>query len=119
MAKVIHCGGKYSNAKFYRLPSSKQAYAFEHCQHGRKCASCGQEFMTWRGEYQSGTFTPWYDVPKQEQPIWHRRIQAGEAKPEAQLMSEWSERAGKPADVAMYYHNTIQLAKRWWKGNKI
>lgn len=77
---------------------------------------CGKEFMEWRGEYQEGDkFTGWLGVPASEIDHWKRRIKAGEAKPEAQLMSEWSERAARPADLAVYYHNTIQIAQKRYK----
>jgi hypothetical protein len=76
--------------------------------------------MQWRGEYQEGDkFTAWLAVPKSEFDHWRRRVKAGEAKPEAQLMSEWSERAARPADIATYYLNTIQTAKKWWKGDRV
>jgi hypothetical protein len=75
--------------------------------------------MEWRGEYQEGDkFTGWLDIPKSEHEHWKRRIKAGEAKPEAQLMSEWAERAARPADIAVYYHNTLETAKKWWKGER-
>lgn len=72
--------------------------------------------MEWRGEYPEGDqFTAWLSIPKSEHPHWHRRIKAGEAKPEAQLMSEYSERIGQPADIALYYHNTIAAVQRHCK----
>lgn len=76
--------------------------------------------MEWRGEYQEGDkFTAWLTIPNAEHPHWARRIKAGEAKPEAQLMSEWSERAGRPADIALYYHNTIQAVQRYCTPRKV
>lgn len=70
--------------------------------------------MEWRGEYQEGdTYTGWIELEPHEFQAWKRRVKAGEAKPEAQLMSEWSERAARPADIAIYYHNTILAAQRY------
>lgn len=119
MAKIFHCG-RDSRATAYRLASSKPAYRFQHLWHCDRCHVCKEELMQWRGEYLEGDkFTAWIDVPEAEFAAWKRRIKAGEAKPEAQLMSEWAERAARPADIAIYYHNTIQQAKRWCNGVKV
>jgi len=118
MAKISHCGGE-SRAKVYRLASSKPAYEYQHVYHCLKCKPCGQELMFWKGEYPNGTFTELVGIPRQEFPHWLRRIQAGEAKPEAQLMSEWAEKAARPADVAIHYHTKLCQAHRWYKGERV
>jgi hypothetical protein len=107
LAKIL-VDGKYVSAKAYRLASSKPAYVFQHLYHH---LTSKREYMTWKGEYQNGNFSDYVTVPASEYDHWKRRIQAGEAKPEAQLMSEWSERAARPADLALYYHNTIKVAQ--------
>jgi hypothetical protein len=108
-----HCG-KANRAKTYRLASSKPVYRFQHLAHVKRCKGCGHEFMEWRGEYHDAEhYSTWFHAPASELAAWKRRIKAGEAKPEAQLTSEWSQRAARPADIALYYHNTIQTALRY------
>lgn len=64
--------------------------------------------MEWRGEYQEGDkYTAWFHVEPREFPAWDRRVKAGEAKPEAQLMSEYSQRAAAPADIVIEYHKRM------------
>lgn len=75
--------------------------------------------MAWKGEYPSGSITQLIDIPLDSFDLWQRMIDAGEAKPEAQLVSEWSERTGQPADIALYYHDTVEFAKKWWQGRRI
>lgn len=68
--------------------------------------------MQWRGEYHEGDkHTGWIDLEPHEFEAWKRRVKAGEAKPEAQLMSEWSERAARPADIVAQYHERILRAQ--------
>lgn len=68
--------------------------------------------MAWRGEYETGNYSAVVTIPQAEFEHWKRRIRAGEAKPEAQLMSQWSERAARPADIATYYHNNIEMVRK-------
>lgn len=107
MAKIL-LGGKFVRAKAYRLPSSKPAYAFQVLFHVEKPT----EFMQWRGEYPNGNFTDFIDIPKAEYDVWRRRMNAGEAKPEPQLMSEWAKKVARPADIAIKYHETLKIATR-------
>lgn len=109
MADILHCDYR-NRAKAYRLASSKPVYRFQIVNHCPKCKRCGSELMRWRGEYPNGNYSDWIAIPKAEFPHWHRRIKAGEAKPEAQMMSEYSQRIGRPADVALYYLSTIERA---------
>ncbi len=111
MAEVWHCGSK-GHGRVYRLSSSKPVYCFQHLAHLPKCKRCGKEVMQWRGEYLEGDkFTFWVALKPSEFPAWHRRIRAGEAKPEAQLTSEWTQRAARPADIAFEYHERIRRAQ--------
>jgi hypothetical protein len=107
----IKLGGKFMRAKMYRLASSKPAYEFQVLFHAEKA-----DFMQWRGVYPNGSLTDFIDIPKEDYEAWKRRVRAGEAIPEPQLMSEWAVKAARPADVAIYYHETLELAKKWWKG---
>ena len=75
--------------------------------------------MFWKGEYPNGSFTDLVGIPKSEFPHWERRIKAGEAKPEAQLMSEWAERVSRPADVAITYQTKLCQAHKWYKGQRV
>lgn len=113
MAKIKHCGLEV-RARTYRLASSKPAYRFQHVLHAARCKVCKQELMQWRGEYQEGDkFTGLVDIPPTQFRAWKRRIKAGEAKPEAQLTSEWAERVARPADIALYYLERIESAQRY------
>ncbi len=70
--------------------------------------------MQWRGEYLDGDkYTFWIAIEPKDFGIWKRRIKAGEAKPEAQLTSEWAERVARPADIALHYLDRIQAAQRY------
>lgn len=114
MAKIPY-KGIWIKAKAYRLASSKPAYAFQHCyQHDTK----NLKWMVWRGEYPNGNYTDFFIVPPSEHSHWERRIKAGEAKPEAQLMSEFSQQASRPADAVGPYLLKLTQAHRWYKGNK-
>lgn len=75
--------------------------------------------MEWRGEYQDPEkFTDWITIPQSEYPHWLRRIATEQAKPEAQMMSEYSQQASRPADVVGPYLLKLTQAHRWYKGNK-
>jgi hypothetical protein len=115
---IIHCGNK-TRARVYRLPSSKPVYEYQHLFHATRCKICEKELMQWRGEYPDGRYTQLIDVPQSEIEHWKRRIQAGEAKPEAQLMSEWAERVSRPADIAASYQLKLTKAHRWYKGQRV
>ncbi len=71
--------------------------------------------MQWRGEYRDSDerYTFWIPIPPRDFETWKRRIKAGEAKPEAQLTSEWAERVARPADIALHYLDRIQAAQRY------
>jgi hypothetical protein len=118
MAKIIHCTLN-SRARVHRLVSSKQAYEFQYAYHGRKCCDCGEAFIYWQGEYPNGTRTELFPVPSQEHQHWLRRIQAGEAKPEAQLMSEYSRRIAGYIDGQIQYQTKLCQAHRWYKGDRV
>ena len=112
MAKYWHCGTT-TKASSHRIVSSKPAYKFQHIRHCLSCKICGKELMEWRGEYpELDKFTDWLTIPKSEYPHWLRRIATEQAKPEAQLMSQYSERIARPADIASYYLKTIEIAQK-------
>ncbi len=113
LAFIDHCMTRVK-AKAYRLSSSKPVYRFQHLLYAKCCKVCEQELMQWRGEYQEGDkFTGWIDIPPSDFRAWKRRIKAGEAKPEAQLTSEWAERVARPADIALHYLERIEAAQRY------
>jgi len=118
MAKVRH-GGIETRAKVFRLASSKPAYEFQYLYHVPKCKHCEEELMYWRGEYQNGNFTDMTDIKKADFPYWFRRIKAGEAKPEAQLMSEYSQKIARDASSQIIYQTALCNAKRWYKGQRV
>lgn len=118
MAKIEYCG-KDNNAKMYRLPSTISVYYYQLVFVIKKCRTCSEKHMAWKGEYPSGKVTQLIDIPLDSFDMWQRHIDAGEAKPEAQLMSEWAERAARPADIAVYYHNTLESARKWYKGQRV
>jgi hypothetical protein len=119
LAKYWHCGTT-TKASSHRIASSKPAYSFQHVRHCLKCKVCGKELMEWRGEYhEPDKFTDWLTIPKSEYPHWLRRIATEQAKPEAQLMSEYSQQASRPADVVGPYLLKLTQAHRWYKGNKL
>lgn len=113
MADIWHCNWK-NRAKAYRLASSRAVHRFEHVQQAH-CKICAQELMQWRGEYRDSDerFTFWIAIEPKDFEAWKRRIKAGEAKPEAQLTSEWAERVARPADIALHYLDRIQAAQRY------
>lgn len=115
MAKLL-VDGVYLKAKAHCIPSSRPAYKFQHLYHH---LTKTREYMAWRGEYPDGHFTDYISIPKSEFEHWKRRIKAEETKPEAQLMSEYSERAGRPADIALYYHKTIEAVQRYCTPRKV
>jgi len=118
MAQIVHCAVR-TRAKTYRLASSKPAYEFQIAYHGRGCKGCGEAFIYWQGEYPNGTRTELFPVPSQEHQHWLRRIQAGEAKPEAQLMSEYSRRIAGHIDGQIQYQTKLRQAHRWYKGERV
>lgn len=75
--------------------------------------------MMWRGEYPDGHYTDLITVPQAEFEHWQRRIKAGEAKPEAQLMSEYSQRIAGDMTSQIQYQLKITNSARWWKGQRV
>jgi hypothetical protein len=100
VANIFFHGG-FRRASRFRLPSNNPVYEFEHVFHGRKCGcGCGKEFYVVLGQYHTGYFASDSVVIKESEfDYWRRRILAGEAKPQPQLMSEWSQRAARGMDM--------------------
>lgn len=69
--------------------------------------------------YNDGRISDYHSVPQQELEVWKKKIETQQSRPEPQLMSEYSQKAGRPADLAIYYHNTILLAQQWCKGKQL
>jgi hypothetical protein len=130
MAKVRQCN-VWQNAKKHKLASNEPAYRFQVVYDLGKCKGhkeekldngtirvtlCTESHMQWQGEYESGTFTPFYDIEPAKFEYWTKRIKTDEAKPEAQIMSEYSERIAKPPEQALSYLGTLKNALKWDKG---
>jgi hypothetical protein len=115
VAKLL-VNGVFVRAKAYRLTSSKPAYEYQHLYHH---VSNTKEYMAWKGEYPDGNFTDLVTVPDSEYDHWKRRIKAGEAKPEAQLMSEYSRKIAGDVTAQIQYQLKITQAARWYKGQRV
>lgn len=130
MADLTCCGGK-RKAEAWRLVSADSSFLFQRVyQVKRPCPGrpatdtkpatpCGMQIMQWRGEDAEGKLSEFYDIDQHAQAQWLRRTDAEEARPEAQLMSEWAERMARPADVAIQYHTELCRAHRWYKGERV
>lgn len=70
--------------------------------------------MQWLGIYPNGfpSGDP-QDIPETEHATWEKRIESDRALPEAQMMSEWSERAARPADVALQYQGLLDWCRKY------
>lgn len=118
MPRIKHCVD-FSAATKYQLASrDSNKYDARIVYYGRKCRFCGQPFIQWADLMPNGTVSSYNEVPKEELHEWIKpggKIEREQSKPEPQLMSEYSYKAGRPADIAIYYHNTIELAQRFCK----
>ncbi len=72
--------------------------------------------MQRRGEYRTGAFSDLITIPKSEHEHWKRKAAAGEAKPEAQLVSEYSKRTSRDIPQQINYNKRQRAARKWWRG---
>jgi hypothetical protein len=116
----LECCGLKQKAKSYRLASlTNPDYKFQRAYVLPKCKVCKIKLMQWRGELPDGSLDRWNDIDYSNYKLWQKRIDNGEAKPEAQLMSEYSERIAGPIDGQIQYQTKLCEAHKWYKGNRV
>lgn len=123
MADLTCCGAK-RKAESHRLiceDRHKAEFDFQRFYPLKdKCPKCQVRRMCWRGELPDGTLSQFYDIDPGAHAQWLRRIDTDVAKPEAQLMSEWSYRvASGQMTSQIQYQTQLCNAKRFYKGSKV
>lgn len=133
MARIEY-HGVWNHAKQHRLVSDKPAYAFQILYLIPRCKGhyetkeangvhkvhlCTEEHLQWRGEFSDGTFTQFFDIEPHHFAAWKRRTETDPARPEAQLMSEYSKSVSKPSDQVLSYLEKVDEALKWWQGKRI
>jgi len=116
MAKIWH-EGKWLRVKVYRLPSHKQVYEYEKVYHHK---TKNLELMWAQGIYPNGKACNQVPIPKAEFPHWHRRIEAGEARPELQRASEYTLKVKRGnVEAVLRYLSDLDDAQTWWQGVRV
>lgn len=133
MPTLTCCGGK-RNANSWRIASNDPAYIFQRVykvkapcpgvpakpEDKKLAAPCGETIMRWRGEKADGSLSDFFDIDKFAQAQWLRRCETEEARPEAQLMSEYSHKIASGNMVVQFdYQLALTRAHRWYKGERV
>jgi len=133
----LTCCGRKRKANAYPLTCElnyTDLYKFQHLyvlknpcpglpadpEKGKPAIPCGKTIMQWRGEAPDGTLSPFYDIDPGAHAAWLRRIVTDKARPEAQLMSEYSHKIASGNMVVQFeYTLALTRAHRWFKGERV
>ena len=119
MADLL-CGDckRFHKAKSWRLVSKSPAFVFERLYIVEAKGTCSL-IMRYRGESPDGTLAAYEEIDPGARAYWRRRAMTEEARPEAQLMSQWAERMAGPIEGQIQYQTKLCEAHKWYRGQRV